>query len=195
MTTAIIFRVGPTLPTMRRCSMLLLSCSAILLSLIPARASTTELPTEGVIRFTRLWVSSSDGATHVKDCTVKGLKQTGSFGTPQYVRDMLKTLPPTDLVFTQQTGANPWHQCPSPQLVVTLAGHWYVNTTDGASVVFRPGDVLYQDDSKGLLVHGSTPNHYSGALGGPCNQLVISVAKSPILDDVSCDWVNGTSHA
>eukprot|EP00966_Prymnesium_polylepis_P241647 5588087-Prymnesium_polylepis.1 len=179
---------------MLRLTALVLSLTAIVSSSWREAASATSEaapPGEGVIKFTRLWVSS-DGATHIKDCSVQGLKRSGSFGTPQYVRDMLGDLRPTDLVFTQQTGANPWHPCPSPQLVVTLAGSWYVNTTDGDSVVFRPGDVLYQDDSRGLTVAGNQPSHFSGAVGGPCNQLVISVAKSPVLDDVSCDWLNAS---
>ena len=119
-----------------------------MLAFLPSLALLTSFdsrdpPVEGMIRFTRLWVDN-DGHTHLADCTVQGLKKSGSFGTPQYVRDMLKVLPPQDLIFTQQTGDNPWHQCPSPQLVVTLAGSWYIRTTDGGYVEMHAGDVLYQ---------------------------------------------------
>ena len=48
---------------------------------------------------------------------------------------------------TQQVGENPWHFCPSPQFVVTLEGSWYIRTSDGETTTFRPGDVLYQDNS------------------------------------------------
>ena len=51
------------------------------------------------------------------------------------------------LVVTQQVGENPWHFCPSPQFVVTLEGSWYIRTSDGKTTTFRPGDVLYQDNS------------------------------------------------
>ena len=53
----------------------------------------------------------------------------------------------TGLVVTQQVGENPWHFCPSPQFVVTLEGSWYIRTSDGETTTFRPGDVLYQDNS------------------------------------------------
>eukprot|EP00971_Amphidinium_carterae_P063660 1259718-Amphidinium_carterae.1 len=62
-------------------------------------------------------------------------------------------------------GDNPWHPCPSPQFVVTLAGAWYINTTDGDYIEFNAGDLLYQDDSKGLIVSGVEPVHYSGIVG------------------------------
>merc|ERR1712139_229696 len=101
---------------------------------------------------------------------------------------------------TQQTGANPWHACPTPQFVTTLAGSWFINSTDGGYVEFGPGDVLYQDDCKCLSVAGKTPVHYSGALGGPCNQLVMSVDTAPIVyngdeEDDMCDWVKAFSRS
>ena len=109
----------------------------------------------------------------------------------------------TGLVVTQQVGENPWHFCPSPQFVVTLEGSWYIRTSDGKTTTFRPGDVLYQDNSaehplvrRGvwwdvidathrsvatqakLGASGQAPSgaqHWSGAEGGPCNQLVLGV--------------------
>ena len=109
----------------------------------------------------------------------------------QYVKDLGDTLPPTDIIFTQQTSENPWHQCPTTQFVVTLAGAWYVNTTDGGYVEMRKGDVLFQDDYKGLVVGGTTPNHYSGSIGGACNQMVVSLAKTAaaIQPKDKCEWV------
>ena len=89
----------------------------------------------------------------------------------------------TGLVVTQQVGENPWHFCPSPQFVVTLEGSWYIRTSDGKTTTFRPGDVLYQDNSSDhpsakLGASGQAPSgaqHWSGANGGPCNQLVLGV--------------------
>mmetsp|Transcript_46751 Transcript_46751/g.109051 ORF Transcript_46751/g.109051 Transcript_46751/m.109051 type:complete len:197 (+) Transcript_46751:32-622(+) len=149
----------------------------------PAAAS----PQAGVINFTRLWVDEA-GRTRLKRCQLPGLEKKGSFGTTQYVRDLVGSVAPADLVFTQQLGDNPWHPCPSPQFVVTLAGAWYINTTDGDYIEFNAGDLLYQDDSKGLIVSGVEPVHYSGTIGGPCNQLVISVSRSPAPGSDSCDW-------
>ena len=89
----------------------------------------------------------------------------------------------TGLVVTQQVGENPWHYCPSPQFVVTLEGSWYIRTSDGKTTTFKPGDVLYQDNSAEhplakLGASGQAPSgaqHWSGANGGPCNQLVLGV--------------------
>ena len=149
----------------------------MLSSLLTQPASLTP-PADGVVQFTRLWVSS-DGHTHLRQCTVRNLTRTPLPGgkTAQYVRDLNGTLDPTGLVVTQQTGDNPWHQCPTSQIVVTLAGGWFVNTTDGGHVEMREGAVLYQDDYRGLVVAGRQPQHYSGTLdGAPCNQLVVQVA-------------------
>lgn len=126
---------------------------------------------EGEINFTHLWVSS-DGTTHLKSCQVPNLDASSNFGTTQYVRDLGGDVSPFNLIFTQQTGDNPWHPCPKTQFVVTLGGAWFVNTTDGDSVVMRAGDVLFQEDSADL---GLNATHYSGSLGGPCNQFVIQV--------------------
>ena len=69
------------------------------------------------------------------------------------------------------------------QFVVTLEGSWYIRTSDGKTTTFEPGDVLYQDNSAEhplakLGASGQAPSgaqHWSGAQGGPCNQLVLGV--------------------
>ena len=93
---------------------------------------------------------------------------------------------------------------------MTLEGSWYIRTSDGKTTTFKPGDVLYQDNSaehplvrRGVLkradgvegtpstrlnrsvaaqaklgASGQAPSgaqHWSGANGGPCNQLVLGV--------------------
>jgi hypothetical protein len=161
-------------------ALLLVTLAVMVVS--PARASKIS----GVVRYTRLYVGA-DGLTHLQDCTVQNMTRSAHFGTAQYVRDLGDDLRPTDLTFTQQTGDNPWHFCPHPQMVVTLSGSWFVNTTDGNTVVFEPGDVLYQDDCAANPGQGK---HYSAAIGGPCNQLCITVNKKPKLGDSTCDWVD-----
>ena len=141
----------------------------------------------GVINFIRLW-TSEDSKTHLKQCEVQQLEESGDFGTIQYVRDLVNSsVTPYNLVLTQQTGDNPWHPSPQTQFVVTLSGAWFINTTDGDYVEMRPGDVLFQDDYRDSPLGGK---HYSGTLDGePCNQLVIAVEQpaAEIPADL-CDW-------
>ena len=67
--------------------------------------------------------------------------------------------------------------------MITLDGSWYIRTADGKTTVFEKGDVLYQDNSPqhplaSLGPSGQAPGgaqHWSGANGGPCNQLVLQV--------------------
>lgn len=179
--------------------MAMLAAALLLVSAVSAAAASPLPVAEGTIRFNRLWVSA-DGKTHLKSCTVQNLTRTPLPGgkTAQYVRSVGKAVPPSNLIFTQQTGDNPWHQCPTTQFVVTLAGRWFVNTTDGESVVMGPGDVLFQDDFKGREVGGVQPVHFSGAVDGPCNQLVISAPEkdqSAGVGDPGCDWTADASSA
>lgn len=84
-------------------------------------------------------------------------------------------------------GDNPWHKSPLTQFVTVLDGAWYVNTTDGDSIVMEKGHVLFQEDSEDNPVNAQ---HYSGsAYGHPCNQMVVQTAAAPVLDNDSCDWV------
>ena len=167
----------------------------LMLGLLLASPSHATEPDAGVVKFTRLYLSS-DGETHLQDCTVQNMKsQTLPGGkSPQYVRDLGDLS--SGLVFTQMSGPNPWHQCPTAQFVVVLDGTWSVNVTssvEGEStyVEMGPGHVLYQDDYKGVTVGGVEPVHYSQSVGeAPCNQLIISTERDFVLDDSSCDWVN-----
>jgi hypothetical protein len=86
---------------------------------------------------------------------------------------------PTNIVFTQLAGENPWHYCPAPQIVICVAGGWYVKTSDGKTTRLLPGDVLYQDNTK---EHPSAQKdtrkgmHFSGSLGDePCDQVIIQL--------------------
>ena len=164
----------------------------MLLCLLMAHAGASG-PAPGVIRFTRLWISH-DGLTHLQDCTVQQMTKKPLPGgkTAQYVRSLEGIVDPSQLIFTQMAAGskNPWHQCPTSQFVIPLSGSWFVNSSSGDYAEFGPGDVLFQDDYVGLSINGTSPVHFSGAVGaGPCNQLVISAtSRKATVDDRSCDW-------
>ena len=154
---------------------------------------------EGAIRYHHLWVTSEGetriardlkfGALVAKGFTV-GAK--GARTSTQLVRaftsgefDVVST------VVTQQLGDNPWHYAPAPQFVVTLAGRWFVRSSDGCEVVMRPGDVLYQDNTQAhpRVGRGTTTKgmHFSGSLGGPCSQLVVQL-RTELQTDAPARW-------
>ena len=116
-------------------------------------ASALSPAAKGSIRYRQLWVSE-DGVTHIDEhecgkLETKDFTSTGGDAALQYVRAFSNSddFALTGLVVTQQVGVNPWHFCPSPQFVVTLEGSWYIRTSDGKTTTFKPGDVLYQDNS------------------------------------------------
>lgn len=148
-------------------------------------------PFEGMIHYHHMYVGE-DGLTHMaKNCRFGSLEKKGFAGTPQYVRAFCAhDFSVKQFVVTQQFGKNPWHYCPCPQFVITLAGSWYIITGDGETHVMGPGSVLFQDNHKGhpLAIidgeEGMSPEdpktkqakHYSGCCpGGPCNQMVIQI--------------------
>ena len=161
----------------------------LFMGLTASALSSSAPAAKGAIRYRQLWVSA-DGVTHIdeQECgklETKDFTSTGGDAALQYVRAFSNSddFALTGLVVTQQVGENPWHFCPSPQFVVTLEGSWYIRTSDGKTTTFKPGDVLYQDNSAEhplakLGASGQAPSgaqHWSGANGGPCNQLVLGV--------------------
>lgn len=87
---------------------------------------------------------------------------------------------PTSLLFTQMMADNPWHHCPSPQIVVCTAGGWYIETTDGNVHNMNPGDILYQDNcaEHPAAEEGTRKaQHFSGPQKdkGTCDQIIISL--------------------
>ena len=153
------------------------ACAALWLTRPQQSKPPTDL--EGIIKYNQLWVGA-DGETHVEVCLNFGaLEKKGYSGTPQYVRQF----GPSDftvksVVVTQMFGENPWHYAPSAQFVVTLSGAWYVKTSDGTIVVMRPGDVMFQDNTK---LHPSWE-----AIG-------ISQAVAPSLTNMFCRVANDPS--
>ena len=120
---------------------------------LTASALSTAPAAKGAIRYRQLWVGA-DGVTHIDEqqcgkLETKDFTSTGGDAALQYVRAFSDSddFALTGLVVTQQVGENPWHFCPSPQFVVTLEGSWYIRTSDGKTTTFKPGDVLYQDNS------------------------------------------------
>ena len=125
----------------------------LFMGLTASALSSSAPAAKGAIRYRQLWVSA-DGITHIDEAEcgkleTKDFTSTGGDAALQYVRAFSNSddFALTGLVVTQQVGENPWHFCPSPQFVITLEGSWYIRTSDGKTTTFKPGDVLYQDNS------------------------------------------------
>lgn len=164
---------------------------AVLWLLRRAKPLSSNPPTslEGIIEYNQLWVGA-DGTTHVAQGLKFGsLAKKGYSGTPQYVRQFgLSDFTVKAVVVTQMFGENPWHYAPSAQFVVTLSGAWYVRTSDGKTVVFRAGDVLFQDNTNAHpAARAGTQDgmHFSGVAPGEatCSQLVIQVERKPAAEN------------
>lgn len=86
------------------------------------------------------------------------------------------------------SGDNPWHHCPSPQIVVCLSGGWFVKTTDGITTTMSPGDVLFQDNTPthpAAEAGTRRAQHYSGtAKSATCDQLIVQLRQpqGPVSD-------------
>jgi len=120
------------------------------------------------------------GETFIMKRDFKDVEEQGYSNTPQLVKKLNPAFAkPTDIVFTQLAGENPWHHCPSPQLVICVRGGWYVMTTDGRTQNLLPGDVLYQDNTEQHpLAKPDTRQamHFSGSLHNePCDQVIIQL--------------------
>lgn len=90
----------------------------------------------------------------------------------------------------QQTDTNPWHHPPSSQIVITLAGTWYIQPNDySGRKMLPPGSILYQDNTANHPAcadrTGKVPKcaeHMSGVFppGQPANVLVLPVSRAPV---------------
>jgi len=109
-----------------------------------------------------------------------GVKEVGYSNTPQLLKKLDPSFAtPSDIIFTSLAGENPWHHCPAPQIVVCLGGGWYIRTTDDTVTEFRPGDVLYQDNTElhpAAKVGTRQAMHFSGSLDvKPCDQMIVQL--------------------
>jgi hypothetical protein len=150
----------------------------------PAAASATT-PAKPSLKSYYQLVVDAQGETSVLQREYKDVQEVGYSNTPQ----LLTKVPthfatPTAILFTALAGANPWHHCPTPQIVVCLRGGWYVQTTDGETTELLAGDVIYQDNTvnhPGAAVEGThKAMHYSGSLtidgkDKPCDQMIVQL--------------------
>jgi hypothetical protein len=154
----------------------------------PAAASATT-PAKPSLKSYYQLVVDAQGETSVLQREYKDVQEVGYSNTPQ----LLTKVPthfatPTAILFTALAGANPWHHCPTPQIVVCLRGGWYVQTTDGETTELLAGDVIYQDNTVnhpgaaagkgGTTEHAAM--HYSGSLtidgkDKPCDQMIVQL--------------------
>ena len=124
------------------------------------------------------------GETSIIKRDFANTETVGYSNTPQVIKKLdPKFASPSNIIFTALEGENPWHYCPTPQIVVCLRGGWYIQTNNGEITKFRPGDALYQDN---IEQHPGAANnntamehpgqHYSGSLDGkPCDQMIVQL--------------------
>jgi hypothetical protein len=126
-------------------------------------------------------VVDEEGETSVLKRDFKDVQEVGYSNTPQLLTKVPSSFAtPTNVIFTALQGENPWHHCPTPQLVTCLRGGWYVKTTDGIRVDLLPGDVIYQDntaDHPAARKDSHAAMHYSGSLNNdePCDQMIVQL--------------------
>ena len=112
------------------------------------------------MQITEIYADGS-GETHLRDTQVK--LELRDFAPPSPPMGVSAETSMTTSVFLElPPGWDPQnHATPRRQLVVVLAGHLNITTTDGASTGFRRGDVFFLNDkdSKGhmSLVQGQEP--------------------------------------
>jgi hypothetical protein len=71
----------------------------------------------------------------------------------------------------------PDHLCSMPLT------HRYVKTSDGTKFEFKPGDVLFQDNTKNSPAN-TPPEHFSGVIGDePCQQMIVQLSRPPQVDE------------
>jgi hypothetical protein len=138
-------------------------------------------------------VVNQDGTTSVVEREFNDVQEVAYSNTLQLLKklDTQNFARPTDVVFTTLQGDNPWHYCPSPQIVVCTGGRgWYIRTSDGHTTKLPKGSILYQDNTEQhplatgeLLALGKSSDdaphkgqHFSGSIDEqPCNQLIIQL--------------------
>ena len=125
-------------------------------------------------------VVDEQGGTSIVLREFTNVHQEGYSNTPQLVEKLDPSFAtPTNVIFTSLQGENPFHHCPSPQIVVCLAGKWYIRTTDDKVTEFGPGDVLYQDNT--AQHPAARPDthramHFSASVGDePCDQMIVQL--------------------
>ncbi|KAJ8614477.1 hypothetical protein CTAYLR_000861 [Chrysophaeum taylorii] len=152
-----------------------------------AAASTSENPLK---QYYQLVVDTS-GETSVVTRDFTNVEAIGYSNVPQFCRSLdEKVAAPTGVVFTQMSGDNPWHHCPTAQIVVCLRGTWFVRTTDGVTTELKQGDVLFQDNTpEHLAAKPGTHQamHFSGVVGATCDQMIVQLSqpRGPVPDSKS----------
>lgn len=114
----------------------------------PPPSTSTSTPPKPSLKSYYQLVVDARGETSVLQREYQNVQEVGYSNTPQLLTKVPSSFAtPTNVIFTALQGANPWHHCPTPQIVVCLRGGWYVQTTDGKTTELLPGDVIYQDNT------------------------------------------------
>jgi hypothetical protein len=159
----------------------LLVSSAALPNFLRMAGSSDKLPEEQPedFRYYQIY-ASENGTTHFTLCRMHGFDLKAYSSKPQFTRSDFGG-EVSKLVFTELAVGleQELHTCPQVQFVVTLSGSWYVKTSDGTKHVFKPGDVLFQDNTKDSPA-SDQPQHYSGVVGDkPCQQMIVQLSRKP----------------
>ena len=72
-----------------------------------------------------------------------------------------------------------WHENPAPQWIVTLSGHWFLETMDGHRVEMGPGELAFGGDQDCRCIEGRR-GHRSWVVGEePAVLMLIQVERIP----------------
>lgn len=126
-----------------------------LLAVVVAVVSCQNSTVSPTIEYVNVWEDEM-GQTHMSVCELDGFSlQSFSSSGKQYVST--KDAPTKRYVFniSPKTYFGDWHSAPSLQWVVTIAGSWYVRTTDGAKVNLPAGAILFNADVNAKVGHQS----------------------------------------
>lgn len=124
------------------------------------------------------WADAS-GATHFTHCRIENekFKSYAPPAAPQWIGvspDKIESISYAALPVGYEGS---WHHAPSPQWVITLAGKWSVETTDGKRFVQGPGEMQFNDDSNSHpRKDDAHVGHVSKTVGNvPNEQLIIKL--------------------
>lgn len=102
-----------------------------------------------------MW-TSPDGLTRLDRCTLEGFVQQsiGGGAAPQWLRPFPGEVERIKFAALPVGWTGEWHESPKPQWVITLTGHWFLETQSGQRVEMGPGQTHYGEDQDSRAVPG-----------------------------------------
>ena len=151
----------------------------------------SEARVRGRQSYVHVW-ASSDGKTHIARCSFTNYTSIpfAPPAAPEWVNKAVDQKPKKINYVVQPVGwTGSWHRNPAPQWVVPISGSWYVNTTDGDSIVLGPGEISFGEDQRAFPEkEGGRVGHFSGTTGPiPNSNMVVQLDWEPTVDR-PCHW-------